>query len=93
MTEVLFEDFPQVLHPVLCSGCNALLANDVAAENDEQKEHDVTVKSFEMSKFEVTVWEWKQFIKANKMKMPEKPSWGWQDNYPINGITWNEAIA
>ena len=25
--------------------------------------------------------------------MPEKPTWGWQDNYPINGVTWNEAIA
>ena len=34
-----------------------------------------------ISKFEVTVWEWKEFIKANKMKMPEKPKWGWQDNY------------
>lgn len=67
--------------------------NDVAAENDEQKEHDVTVKSFEMSKFEVTVWEWKQFAKANKLKMPQTPQWGWKENYPINNITWEEAIA
>jgi formylglycine-generating enzyme required for sulfatase activity len=67
--------------------------SDTSAELDEQKEHSVTLNTFEISKFEVTVWEWKQFIKANKMKMPIKPSWGWQDNYPINGITWNEAIA
>ena len=67
--------------------------NDVAAENDEQKEHDVTVKSFEISKFEVTVWEWKQFAKANRLKMPETPEWGWKENYPINNITWEEAIA
>ena len=67
--------------------------SDTSAELDEQKEHSVILNTFEISKFEVTVWEWKQFIKANKMKMPIKPSWGWQDNYPINGITWNEAIA
>lgn len=68
-------------------------ASDRAADVDEQKEHEVKLNSFMISKFEVTVWEWKEFIKANKMKMPEKPKWGWQDNYPINGITWNEAIA
>jgi sulfatase modifying factor 1 len=67
--------------------------SDESAEVDEQKEHTVTLNTFEISKFEVTVWEWKQFIKANKMKMPAKPTWGWQDNYPINGVTWNEAIA
>ena len=52
--------------------------SDTSAELDEQKEHSVTLNTFEISKFEVTVWEWKQFIKANKMKMPIKPSWGWQ---------------
>ena len=67
--------------------------SDKTADNDEQKEHDVTIKTFEISKFEVTVWEWKQYTKANKLKMPLKPEWGWQDNYPINGITWEEAIA
>lgn len=66
---------------------------DRSAESDEQKEHNVALNTFEISKFEVTVWEWKQFIKANKLKMPETPTWGWQDNYPINGVTWNEAIA
>ncbi len=29
--------------------------NAIAADNDEQNEHDVTVKSFEISKYEVTV--------------------------------------
>ncbi len=67
--------------------------SDKTADNDEQKEHAVTIKTFEISKFEVTVWEWKQYTKANKLKMPLKPEWGWQDNYPINGITWEEAIA
>ena len=67
--------------------------SDMSADNDEQKEHDVTVKSFELSKFEVTVWEWKQYAKANKTSMPKKPEWGWNDNYPINNITWQEAVS
>ena len=48
--------------------------SDGLADVDEQKEHTVNLNTFEISKFEVTVWEWKQFIKANKMKMPEKPT-------------------
>ncbi|WP_291107842.1 formylglycine-generating enzyme family protein [Flavobacterium sp. UBA6195] len=68
-------------------------STDKVADVDEQKEHVVKLNSFMISKFEVTVWEWKEFIKANKMKMPEKPQWGWQENHPINGVTWNEAIA
>jgi sulfatase modifying factor 1 len=66
--------------------------SDNAADNDEQKEHTVTVKDFEICKFEVTVWQWKEYVKANKLKMPVKPVWGWQDNYPINNLTWNEVI-
>ena len=67
--------------------------SDKTADNDEQREHEVTIKTFEISKFEITVWEWKQYTKTNKLNMPAKPDWGWQDNYPINGITWEEAIA
>ncbi|AWM14441.1 formylglycine-generating enzyme family protein [Flavobacterium sp. NRK F10] len=67
--------------------------SDALADIDEQKEHDVQVNSFLMSKFEVTVWEWKQFVKANKLNMPPKPEWGWHDNLPINNVTWEEAVA
>ena len=53
--------------------------SDSSADIDEQKKHEVFINSFEISKFEVTVWEWKQFIKANKIKMSAKQTWGWQD--------------
>ena len=42
---------------------------DATADVDEQKKHEVTINSFEISKFEVTVWEWKQYAKAKKIKM------------------------
>jgi formylglycine-generating enzyme required for sulfatase activity len=66
--------------------------SDNAADIDEQKEHSVTVKDFEICKFEVTVWQWKEYVKAKNLKMPAKPIWGWHDNYPINNISWNEVI-
>lgn len=65
---------------------------DNSADTDEQKQHEVKINSFELSKFEVTVWQWRAFVKATKSKMPEKPSWDWKDNFPINQITWEQAI-
>lgn len=66
---------------------------DGNADTDEQKKHEVTLNAFEISKFEVTVWEWKQYTKATKLKMPKAPKWGWQDKLPMNNITWEEAIS
>ena len=65
---------------------------DGAAEKDEKPEHKATVKTFYMSKYEVTVWEWKEFSKAAKRKMPAKQSWGWNDDFPITNVTWEDAI-
>ena len=52
--------------------------SDGLADVDEQKEHSVNLNTFEISKFEVTVWEWKQFIKANikNLRILEKYSHG-----------------
>ena len=52
----------------------------------------VSVKEFYMSKFEVTVWEWKEYTKANKLKMPAMQSWGWNNDFPITNVTWEQAV-
>ena len=62
------------------------------AENDEQKQHEVKVNSFEINKLEVSVWEWKDYCKKTKQAMPLQPAWGWSDNNPITNITWYDAI-
>ncbi|MEO8235084.1 MAG: SUMF1/EgtB/PvdO family nonheme iron enzyme [Flavobacterium sp.] len=62
------------------------------AENDEQKQHEVTVANFEINKLEVSVWEWKEYCKKTKKQMPANQVWGINDNYPITNITWNDAI-
>ena len=54
--------------------------------------YDVTVSSFEISKYEVTVADWKAYSKENKLEMPKKPTWGWNDDYPMTNITWVQAI-
>jgi formylglycine-generating enzyme required for sulfatase activity len=66
---------------------------DRVADADEQKQHEVYVNGFEISKFEVSVWQWKAFIKDTKGKMPEVPAWGWKDNFPVNQISWADAIS
>ena len=38
------------------------------AETDEQKQHKVVINTFSINKFEVTVWEWKDYCKKNKEK-------------------------
>lgn len=45
---------------------------DMQAEKDEKPQRKVSVKEFYMSKFEVTVWEWKEYTKANRLKMPKE---------------------
>ena len=66
---------------------------DPKAEKDEFDAREVTVSSFDMSKFEVTVYEWSNFIKENKnMKMPPAQKWGLNNDFPITNVTWEDAI-
>ena len=59
---------------------------------EKKTEYQVTVSSFEMNKYEVSVGEWKEYVKVNELKMPARPTWGWNDEKPITNVTWVEAI-
>jgi formylglycine-generating enzyme required for sulfatase activity len=61
--------------------------------NDEKPVHTVTLSSFYLSKYEVTVAEYRKFCQATNRQMPEAPSWGWQDNHPIVNVSWEDAVA
>ena len=65
---------------------------DIHAEKDEKPQVSVSVDAFYMSKYEVTVWEWKQYVKDQRLQMPPKQEWGWNDAFPITNVTWEEAI-
>jgi formylglycine-generating enzyme required for sulfatase activity len=65
---------------------------DMQAEKDEKPNRKVTVNQFYMSKFEVTVWEWKEYTKATRANMPKEQSWGWNNDFPITNVTWEQAV-
>lgn len=58
---------------------------------DEQPIHLVTLKSYYISKCEVTVQKYREYTTATKRSFPPMPAWGWNDNDPIVNLTWNDA--
>ncbi|MES2543839.1 MAG: SUMF1/EgtB/PvdO family nonheme iron enzyme [Bacteroidota bacterium] len=63
------------------------------SDNDEDFQHQVKVGTFLLSKYEVTVYQWTEYAKATGSRMPDKPLWGFKDSYPVNKITWQQAIS
>lgn len=62
-------------------------------QHDEQPVHDVKLKTFHISKYEITVEQYQFFCKETGWKMPEPPEWGWHKSYPIVNISWKDAGA
>ena len=54
-------------------------------DNDEKPKHDVVVKSFYISPFEITQEDW-------NIVMPENPSFYKNPQNPVENVTWNMAI-
>ena len=61
-------------------------------EDDEQPTHEVTLSTYQISKTEVTVAQYRRYCNATGVSMPEEPSWGWQSSHPIVNVSWNDAI-
>ncbi len=55
--------------------------------------HEVTLKDFYMSKYEVTVSQYRKFCEATGREMPEfYPLWGgWVEDHPMVNISWHDA--
>ncbi|MFN0200064.1 MAG: formylglycine-generating enzyme family protein [Bacteroidia bacterium] len=66
-----------------------------AKESDEDTRpvHSVKVASFQMSKYEVTVAEYRAFCQATGHTMPAPPAWGWRDSHPMVNVTWWDACS
>ncbi|MEI7907284.1 MAG: SUMF1/EgtB/PvdO family nonheme iron enzyme [Bacteroidota bacterium] len=58
---------------------------------DERPIHNVTLSSYCISKFEVTVKEYRNFTIATNRIFPTAPSWGWNDKDPMVNVSWNDA--
>ena len=64
-----------------------------SGESNEKPIHSVTVNSFSIGKYEVTVAEYKSFCEAAGRTMPEAPSWGWNDKHPMVSVSFDDANA
>ena len=80
------QQYPEMV-PV--TGGAFLMGNN--REAADQKEHQVTLKSYHMAKTETTVLQWKFFCESAGRKMPDAPAWGWNDEHPIVNVSWNDA--
>ncbi|MFZ4771045.1 MAG: formylglycine-generating enzyme family protein [Ferruginibacter sp.] len=52
-----------------------------------------TLSSFEMSKYEITVAQYRAYCAATATEMPEPPSWGWHENDPIVNVYYTDAAS
>ena len=64
-----------------------------SGDDDEQPTHRVTLNSFQIGKYPVTVGQYKAFVEATGRSMPDAPSWGWQDKHPMVNVNYNDAVA
>ncbi len=65
--------------------------SDDESNSDEKPVHKVTLRSFYMGQYEVTVAQYRSYCRETGVSMPAAPSWGWRDNDPIVNVNWNEA--
>jgi formylglycine-generating enzyme required for sulfatase activity len=83
----LLPDKPEV---VLVQGGTFTMGNSV--ENDETQ-HTVTLSSYSIGKYPVTVGQYKKYCTTTGTAMPEEPSWGWNDKHPMVMVNYNDAVA
>lgn len=59
--------------------------------DDEKPIRTVYLGKYYVSKYEVTVGQYKTFCNATGRTMPEQPSWNNRDDHPVVQISWNDA--
>ncbi len=72
---------------VLVEGGSFIMGNDYSDNPDERPEHKVTIASFFISKFEVSVMEYTNFCRQASKKYPEG-----EPNQPVSNVSWDEAV-
>ena len=60
---------------------------------DEKPVHTVRVGDFYMSKYEITVGQFRRFCDATGRSMPDQPGWDQRDDYPVVNVRWYDAVS
>jgi len=56
-------------------------------------QHTVYLNSYWIYQTEVTVAQYRKFCQVTDRQMPAEPSWKWQDDHPIENVSWEDAAA
>ncbi|MGH9844041.1 MAG: SUMF1/EgtB/PvdO family nonheme iron enzyme, partial [Blastocatellia bacterium] len=69
-------------------------ANEAGRFADEGPQHRVSVRAFEMGKYEVTQFQWRQVARLPKVRIDLKPdpSYFKGDDLPVEQVLWEEAV-
>ncbi len=86
-SETTLPDKPEV---VLVTGGTFTMGNSV---DEDATPHDVTLSSYSIGKYPVTVGQYKKYCTATGISMPDEPNWGWNDKQPIVKVNYNDAVA
>jgi sulfatase modifying factor 1 len=86
-TTTTLSDKPEV---VVVQGGTFTMGSNI--EKDETP-HSVTLSSYSIGKYPVTVGQYKKYCTATGTAMPEAPSWGWNDKHPIVSVNYNDAVS
>jgi len=71
-------------------GCNDSLYGE--CQSDAMPYSMIEVDNFFISRYPVTVAQYKLFCEQTGHSMPQAPEWGWHDNHPIVNISWYDAV-
>lgn len=82
-------DKPEV---IFVAGGSFQMGNN-SGKSDDKPVHTVTVSSFSIGKYEVTVGQYKAFCNATGRSMPDPPYWGWQDKHPMVYLSYADAVS
>jgi len=58
--------------------------------HDERPQHEITLQSFSMSRYEITFEEYDRFAKATGHSLPDDRGWG-REKRPVINVNWHEA--
>jgi len=65
---------------------------DEFGRENEEKQHNVTISAFRMSKFEIKFDQYDMFCESTGRSKPDDNSWG-RGNRPVINVTWDDARA
>jgi len=58
--------------------------------HDERPQHEITLQSFSISRYEITFKEYDRFVRATGRSLPDDRGWG-REKRPVINVNWHDA--